>query len=75
MSEAVKLIPIKPDLELAQEIANELREAYKPVCAILTKAASLGFNVNVITGRTSQLSHEVVVADIQISKSFPLHLR
>lgn len=50
MNDAIKLIPTKPDADLAAELKQEIIEAYKPALAILEKANKAGFVVQVSCG-------------------------
>lgn len=51
MNEPVKLVPTKPDAEVAEELKQELAEAAKPYLEAATKAMSLGFVVQSNFGR------------------------
>lgn len=41
-----KLIPNKPDNEVADELRKEFIEASKPICDLLLKARKAGFEIN-----------------------------
>lgn len=68
MNEPIKLMPTKPDAELAEELKHELAEAAKPWLIACTKAKSLGFDVQ------AQFSlnafKQVVISQLNLLKTF-----
>lgn len=68
MNEPVRLMPTKPDAELAEELKKELNEALQPALAIATKALSLGFVVQLNMGPNA--FKQVVVQQLQLLKIF-----
>ena len=68
MSEPVKLVPTKPDAELAEELKQELLEAFQPALAVATKALLLGFQVQL--QMSPNAFKQVVVQQLQLIKTF-----
>lgn len=68
MNEPVKLVPAKPDAELAEELKHEIAEALKPALEATTKALALGFHVNFNIGPNS--FKQMVVQSLTLSKIF-----
>lgn len=68
MNEPVKLVPTKPDAEVAEELKQELAEAAKPYLEAATKAMSLGFQVQLNMSPNS--FNKVVVQQLQLIKVF-----
>ena len=68
MSEPVKLVPTKPDAELAEELKQELAEAAKPYLAAATKALSLGFVVQSNFGPNA--FRQIVIQQLNLMKVF-----
>lgn len=68
MNDLVKLVPTKPDAELAEELKQELAEALQPVLAVATKALSLGFHVQL--QMSPNVFKQVVVQQLQLIKTF-----
>lgn len=46
MENITKLVPNKPDNEIADELRKEFIEASKPICDLLLKARKAGFEIN-----------------------------
>lgn len=70
MNEIAKLIPTKPDKELAEELKAELAEAAKPYLAAASKAKKLGFIVQSQFGPINNFSDDVVILQLQLIKTF-----
>lgn len=68
MNEPVKLIPTKPDAELAEELKRELLETLKPTLEVATRALSLGFQVQL--NMSPNAFKQVVVQQLQLIKVF-----
>lgn len=68
MNDPIKLVPTKPDAELAQELKQELHEALQPALAVATKALSLGFHVQMHMAPNA--FNQVVVQNLNLIKSF-----
>lgn len=68
MNEPVKLVPTKPDAELAEELKQELLESLKPTLEVATRALSLGFQVQLNMSPNS--FKQVVVQQLQLIKVF-----
>ena len=62
------LVPTKSDTEIAAELKNEIIEAYKPVIAVLDKAAALGFVVMVQTQQNMFKKNQIV--NLTVAKHF-----
>jgi hypothetical protein len=70
MNEPVKLVPTKPDREVAEELKAELIEAAKPYLAAATKAKKLGFVVQSQFGVPNNFSDEIIIIHLQLIKTF-----
>jgi hypothetical protein len=68
MNDPVKLVPTKPDAELAEELKQELLEALQPALAVATKALLLGFQVQL--QMSPNAFKQVVVQQLQLIKTF-----
>lgn len=68
MNEPVKLVPTKPDAELAEELKQELNEVLQPALAVATKALALGFQVQL--QMSPNVFKQVVVQQLQLIKVF-----
>lgn len=68
MSDPVKLVPTKPDAELAEELKQELLEALQPACVIATRALALGFQVQM--NMSADAFKIVRVGNLQLLKIF-----
>ena len=45
-----KLVPTKPDAELAAELRKRAIDLYEPICELLTQAHAAGFEVQIACG-------------------------
>lgn len=70
LSSVTRLIPTKPDREVADELKAELIEAAKPYLAAATKAKKLGFIVQSQFGVPNNFSDEIVITHLQLIKAF-----
>lgn len=52
MENITKLVPNKPDNEIADELRKEFIEVSKPFCDLLSKAKKAGFEINFALGPT-----------------------
>lgn len=68
MNDIAKLVPTKPDAEIAEELKQEIAEALKPVLEVTTKALSLGFHVNFNLGPNA--FNKMVIQALVISKNY-----
>ena len=68
MNDPVKLVPTKPDAELAEELKHEIAEALKPALEATTKALSLGFHVSFNIGPNA--FKQIVIQSLTLSKVF-----
>ena len=68
MNDPVKLVPTKPDAEVAEELKHEIAEALKPALEATTKALSLGFQVNFNLGPNA--FKQMVIQSLTLSKIF-----
>lgn len=68
MNDTIKLIPTKPDAELAAELKQEIIEACKPSLAVLEKAKKLGFEVNISWGMNPL--GQMVITNLIIAKHY-----
>lgn len=68
MNEPVKLVPTKPDAEVAEELKQELAEAAKPYLEAATKAMSLEFVVQSNFGPNA--FKQIVIQDLRLLKIF-----
>jgi hypothetical protein len=68
MSDAVKLITTKPDVELAEELKQELAEAAKPWLEACTKAKRLGFDVH--AQFVPNLFNQFIIQQLALTKTF-----
>lgn len=68
--QVTRLVPNKPDAELAEEIKNELLKAYQPILDVLTKAHRLGFIVQVNVNLNAL--GKIEINQLKILKDFPL---
>lgn len=68
MSDPVKLVPTKPDAELAEELKQELAEAAKPYLEAATRAMSLGFVVQSNFGPNA--FKQIVIQELRLLKIF-----
>jgi len=53
MENVPKLVPNKPDSEMAEELKKEFIEVSKPLCDLLLKAKKAGFEINFALGPTA----------------------
>ncbi|MDE2022103.1 MAG: hypothetical protein KGI71_04330 [Patescibacteria group bacterium] len=51
MLEPVRLIPTKPDVELAAEFKARIVEAYKPILTLLDEVEAAGFQAHINTSK------------------------
>lgn len=65
-----KLVPTKPDREVADELKAELIEAAKPYLAAATKAKNLGFVVQSQFGPINNFSNDIVITQLLLIKTF-----
>lgn len=49
MAELLKMIPTKPDAELAEDFKKRLMEVYAPVLSLLDEINAAGFQANINT--------------------------
>lgn len=68
MNDLVKLVPTKPDAEIAEELKQELAEAAKPYLEAATKAMSLGFVVQSNFGPNA--FKQIVIQELRLLKIF-----
>lgn len=68
MNDMVKLIPTKPDAELAEELKQELIEAAKPWLDVCTKAKLAGFDVQ--ANFAPNAFKQVVIQHLNLIKTY-----
>ena len=68
MNDVARLVPTKPDSEVAEELKQELAKALEPALAVATKALSLGFQVQL--NMAPNAFKQVVVQHLQLVKVF-----
>lgn len=70
MNDIARLVPTKPDKEVAEELKAELIEAAKPYLAAATKAKKLGFIVQSQFGVPNNFTDEIMILNLQLIKTF-----
>ena len=68
MADPIQLVPNRPDTEIAVELKEEAIKLHEPILALLDKAHSLGFGLNVACGLGPLGKH--IITQIQIIKVF-----
>ena len=68
MNDVARLVPTKPDAEVAEELKAELLEALKPAEEIATRALALGFQVQM--SMAPDMFKRVKVQMLQLVKVF-----
>lgn len=70
MSDIARLVPTKPDSEVAEELKRELIEAAKPYLAAATKAKKHGFIVQSQFGVANNFTDEISILHLRLIKTF-----
>lgn len=70
MNDVARLVPTKPDIEVAEELKKELIEAAKPYLEVASKAKRLGFIVQSQFGPANNFGDDIVILHLQLIKTF-----
>lgn len=68
LDEPIKMVPTRSDHDIARELKTELLAVSGPICDVLNKALSQGFQINIIWGMNA--FGKMHVAQCVISKQF-----
>lgn len=68
MNDVARLVPTKPDAEVAEELKQEIAEASKPMLEAMTKALSMGFQVQAQFAPNA--FKQVIIQQLVLSKVF-----
>jgi hypothetical protein len=63
-----KLVPTKPDAEVAADLKRRAVEIYQPVLELCTEAHSLGFEVQVMSGMGPLGKH--IITGLKVAKVY-----
>jgi hypothetical protein len=63
-SEVARIVPTKPDAELAAEFKLRMVELYKPLLELCTEAHAAGFEINVQSGMGPLGKHVITLLRI-----------
>lgn len=64
MNEVARIVPTKPDAEIAADLKKRMVEAYQPVLDLCTEANAAGFEIGINSGMEPLGRHVITVLKV-----------